>query len=61
MVTRWRSAQAVSEDAPPRTSRWAALAVLCAGALMIVIDQTIVSVALPFIKADLGFFDSGLT
>jgi EmrB/QacA subfamily drug resistance transporter len=47
-------------DAPPRTSRWAALAVLCAGALMIVIDQTIVSVALPFIKTDLGFSDSGL-
>jgi EmrB/QacA subfamily drug resistance transporter len=47
-------------DAPPRTSRWAALAVLCTGALMIVIDQTIVSVALPFIKTDLGFSDSGL-
>jgi EmrB/QacA subfamily drug resistance transporter len=47
-------------DAPPRTSRWAALAVLSGGALMIVIDQTIVSVALPFIKTDLGFSDSGL-
>lgn len=41
-------------------SRWTALAVLCAGGLMIVVDQTIVSVALPVIKRDLGFSDSGL-
>jgi EmrB/QacA subfamily drug resistance transporter len=40
--------------------RWAALLVLCAGALMIVVDQTIVSVALPTIKADLGFSEAGL-
>lgn len=41
-------------------SRWQALAVLCSGTLMIIIDQTIVSVALPVIRADLGFSESGL-
>lgn len=41
-------------------SRWQALAVLCSGTLMIVIDQTVVSVALPAIRADLGFSASGL-
>lgn len=46
-------------DAPPG-NRWAALAVICGGTLMIIVDQTIVSVALPFIKADLGFSESGL-
>jgi EmrB/QacA subfamily drug resistance transporter len=41
-------------------SRWWALAVLCAGMLMIVLDQTIVNVALPSIRADLGFSESSL-
>ncbi len=41
-------------------SRWQALAVLCAGTLMIIVDQTIVSVALPAIRADLGFGEAGL-
>src|SRR5215211_6868075 len=41
-------------------SRWLALLVLCAGMLMIVLDQTIVNVALPEIQADLGFSPSGL-
>jgi EmrB/QacA subfamily drug resistance transporter len=41
-------------------SRWLALYVLCAGALMIVLDATIVNVALPSIKTDLGFSSSGL-
>ena len=41
-------------------SRWQALSVLCAGTLMIIIDQTIVSVALPAIRADLGFSEPGL-
>jgi len=41
-------------------SRWMALAVLCAGSLMIIIDQTIVTVALPSIKSALGFSESGL-
>jgi EmrB/QacA subfamily drug resistance transporter len=41
-------------------SRWAALYVLCAGMLMIVLDATIVNVALPSIQTDLGFAQSGL-
>jgi EmrB/QacA subfamily drug resistance transporter len=41
-------------------NRWAALYVLCAGALMIVLDATIVNVALPSIQDDLGFTSSSL-
>jgi EmrB/QacA subfamily drug resistance transporter len=41
-------------------SRWIALTVLCTGMLMIVLDMTIVNVALPSIQADLGFSQSGL-
>jgi EmrB/QacA subfamily drug resistance transporter len=48
--------------AKPRTdrSRWLALYVLCAGMLMIVLDTTIVNVALPSIQKDLRFTGSGL-
>ncbi len=42
------------------TSRWQALAVLCVGMLMIILDGTIVNVALPAIQTDLGFSQSGL-
>src|SRR5580765_2561755 len=41
-------------------SRWIALYVLCLATLMIVLDVTIVGVALPTIKDDLGFSSSGL-
>src|ERR671915_1073639 len=41
-------------------SRWAALYVLCAGMLMIVLDATIVNVALPSIQADLDFSQASL-
>jgi EmrB/QacA subfamily drug resistance transporter len=41
-------------------SRWIALLVLCTGMLMIVLDMTIVNVALPSIQADLGFSQSSL-
>src|SRR3954468_20309934 len=41
-------------------NRWAALYVLCAGMLMIVLDATIVNVALPSIQDDLGFSASDL-
>ena len=40
--------------------RWLALYVLCAGVLMIVIDATIVNVALPSIQDDLGFAQNDL-
>jgi EmrB/QacA subfamily drug resistance transporter len=41
-------------------NRWLALYVLCAGMLMIVLDGTIVNVALPKIQDDLGFSQSNL-
>ena len=41
-------------------SRWIALYVLCVGVLMIVLDATVVNVALPAIQSDLGFSQSGL-
>ena len=40
--------------------RWLALIVLCLGVLMIVLDTTIVNVALPSIAADLGFSETSL-
>src|SRR4051794_23945602 len=40
--------------------RWIALYVLCAGMLMIVLDVTVVNVALPSIQTDLGFSQSSL-
>ena len=42
------------------TKRWLALYVLCVGVLMIVLDATIVNVALPSIQEDLGFSQSNL-
>ena len=51
-----------TSNAPQRgdRSRWLALYVLCAGMLMIVLDATIVNVALPSIQDDLGFSQSKL-
>src|SRR6476659_9670712 len=43
-----------------RRTRWLALYVLCLGDLMIVLDTTIVNVALPSIRADLGFSQESL-
>jgi EmrB/QacA subfamily drug resistance transporter len=42
------------------TKRWWALIVLCLGALMIVLDTTIVNVALPSIRTSLGFTEVSL-
>src|SRR3954466_2149429 len=44
----------------PTDGRWLALIVLCAGFMMIILDSTIVNVALPSIQADLGFTQSTL-
>src|SRR5205814_7858141 len=46
-------------DLDART-RWIALYVLCLASLMIVLDVTIVGVALPSIRADLGFSQTSL-
>src|SRR5919199_4915992 len=41
-------------------NRWIALVILCTGFLMIVLDATVVNVALPSIQDDLGFSQSSL-
>ncbi|ODU66272.1 MAG: MFS transporter [Rhodanobacter sp. SCN 65-17] len=46
--------------AAPARRDWLAFYVLCMGVLMIVLDTTIVNVALPSIKADLGFSEAAL-
>jgi EmrB/QacA subfamily drug resistance transporter len=51
-----RSMTSTSED----RRRWLALYVLCTGVLMIVLDVTVVNVALPSIQSSLGFSSSGL-
>ena len=62
MTTDVETAARTSEarNAPSDRSRWIALVVLCAGMLMIVLDATVVNVALPSIQRDLGFSQSSL-
>src|ERR1700716_3729093 len=43
-----------------KNTRWLSLTVLCTGFLLIVVDMTIVNVALPSIQRDLGFSQSHL-
>ena len=53
----------ITDTAQAKTTerqRWIALVVLCVGMLMIVLDATIVNVALPSIQGDLGFSQSSL-
>src|SRR2546423_12746880 len=50
----------VTHSATSDRSRWLALVVLCVGMLMIVLDATIVNVALPSIQADMHFTQSNL-
>jgi EmrB/QacA subfamily drug resistance transporter len=49
-----------STHTTPDRSRWMALVVLCVGVLMIVLDATVVNVALPSIQSDLGFSQADL-
>src|SRR5580692_1240568 len=51
---------ALSKGNQMERSRWLALTVLCAAMMMIILDGTIVTVALPAIQRDLGFSSSGL-
>jgi EmrB/QacA subfamily drug resistance transporter len=51
---------ATNREAQVDRGRWIALIVLCIGTLMIVLDMTIVNVALPSIQRDLGFSQSSL-
>jgi MFS family permease len=44
----------------PDPRRWWALALLCGAFFMVILDGTIVLVALPSIGADLGFSEQGL-
>jgi MFS family permease len=55
-----REAENVTTETRDDRRRWLALYVLCAGVLMIVLDATIVNVALPSIQDDLGFSQSNL-
>ena len=52
--------EASTEPQTDDRRRWIALYVLCAGMLMIVLDVTVVNVALPSIQSDLGFSQSSL-
>lgn len=47
-------------NGPVKDRRWIALTVVCLGVLMIVLDTTIVNVALPSIRTDLGFSEVSL-
>jgi MFS family permease len=51
-------AQRSGGDVP--NTRWWALALLCGAFFMVVLDATIVLVALPSIQADIGFSEQGL-
>src|SRR3954447_10593976 len=51
---------AANPHAMDNRKRWLALMVLCLGVLMIVLDTTIVNVALPSIREDLGFSETTL-
>ena len=45
----------------PDPKRWAALALLCAAQFIVILDTSIIGVALPAMQTDLGFSASGLS
>src|SRR5215213_5393073 len=59
VTTETKEPETMSETTDNRT-RWLALYVLCLASLMIVLDVTIVGVALPSIREDLGFSETSL-
>jgi EmrB/QacA subfamily drug resistance transporter len=59
VIANSKEADSMSETTDSRT-RWLALYVLCLASLMIVLDVTIVGVALPSIREDLGFSETSL-
>jgi EmrB/QacA subfamily drug resistance transporter len=59
VIANSKEADSMSESLDIRT-RWLALYVLCLASLMIVLDVTIVGVALPSIREDLGFSETSL-
>src|SRR5437763_15648061 len=63
-ANRFRHQEVLTDDLAPiterRERRWLALIILCLGALMIVLDTTIVNVALPAIREALGFSQTSL-
>jgi EmrB/QacA subfamily drug resistance transporter len=60
MSTVTASSRPPQTEHAPHDTRWVALYVLCVGMLMIVLDVTVVNVALPSIQTDLGFSTSSL-
>src|SRR5213082_2506995 len=63
-ANRFRHQEVLTGDLAPiterRERRWLALIILCLGALMIVLDVTIVNVALPSIRNSLHFSETSL-
>lgn len=48
------------EKAVPYAKRWAALSLLCMAQFIVIMDTSIIGVALPAIKTDLGYSQTGL-
>jgi EmrB/QacA subfamily drug resistance transporter len=61
MTALLRQLKTPSQTATSERRRWIALAVLCLGQLMMVLDATIVNVALPSIQRELHFTQANLT
>jgi EmrB/QacA subfamily drug resistance transporter len=61
MTALLRQLKTPTETATSERRRWIALAVLCLGQLMMVLDATIVNVALPSIQRELHFAQANLT